>query len=59
MIKVLICSASPDRLSNNAVLRNYVARGFGELPGVAAVRSCSYETAELHARAFGPDLGRR
>ncbi|MEM5386449.1 glycosyltransferase [Paraburkholderia phymatum] len=56
IIRVLVCSASPDSINNNAQLRGYVGEGFRELLGDAAVRVCSLEVAEFCAEAFGPQL---
>lgn len=55
-MNVLICSASPDRVNNNAVLRSYVARGFVEVLGEKQVMSCSLDYAANAAQHFRPDL---
>lgn len=55
-IKVLVCSASPDRVNNNAVLRNYVARGFAQLVGDERTMCCSLDLAETAVLRFKPDL---
>ncbi|TMU80258.1 hypothetical protein FGA82_10820 [Pseudomonas fluorescens] len=55
-MKVLICGASPDRVNNNAVLRNYVARGFSEILNDESVTSCSLDISNETAKSFLPDL---
>ena len=55
-MNVLICSASPDRVNNNAVLRSYVARGFAEVLSEKQVMSCSLDYAVNAAQHFQPDL---
>jgi spore maturation protein CgeB len=54
--RVLVCSASPDLINNNAQLRNYVAEGFRDVMGDAAVRVSSLEAAEYIAEEFAPQL---
>jgi spore maturation protein CgeB len=55
-LKVLVCSASPDRVNHNAILRNYVARGFADLLGDEQVMYCSLDLAETAVNRFKPDL---
>lgn len=55
-MKVLICSASPDRINNNAILRNYVARGFRKILGEDRVRCCSLDVAYEVAALSKPEL---
>ncbi|WP_250538464.1 MULTISPECIES: glycosyltransferase [unclassified Caballeronia] len=54
--RVLVCSASPDSINNNAQLRGYVAEGFRAILGDAAVRVTSLEAAEYCAEEFAPQL---
>lgn len=54
--QVLICSASHDAVNSNAVLRNYVARGFAQLLGERNIRSTSLSGAEGALEAFSPAL---
>jgi spore maturation protein CgeB len=54
--KVLVSSASPDRVNHNAVLRNYVARGFSDVVGGEKVMYCSLDLAETAVQHFKPDL---
>ncbi|MGF0236898.1 CgeB family protein [Rhodococcus sp. IEGM1300] len=55
-MKVLICGASPDRINNNAILRNYVANGFREILGDEQVSCGSLDIASELAELFRPDL---
>jgi spore maturation protein CgeB len=55
-MKVLICSASPDRLNTNAALLHYVGRGFGEILPQECVMTCSYDYAVEAAKGFHPGL---
>lgn len=55
-MNVLICSASPDLVNNNAVLRSYVGRGFADMLGDAQVMNCSLDYAVDAAKHFRPDL---
>ncbi|BDB25192.1 glycosyltransferase [Cupriavidus sp. P-10] len=55
-IKVLVCSASPDRVNHNAVLRNYVARGFEGVLQPGHVIATSLDSAVESAKRFRPDL---
>ncbi len=55
-MKVLICSASPDRLNTNAVLLTYVGRGFSEVLPKGNVTTSSYDRAVEAAKEFQPDL---
>lgn len=54
--KVLVCGASPDRVNNNAVLRNYVARGFEEALTEERVMATSLDYAVDAVWQFRPDL---
>lgn len=54
--KVLVASASPDRVNHNAVLRQYVARGFMEVLGPSQVVESSFDRSEAAAREFSPDV---
>jgi len=53
--RLLVASASPDRVNHNAVLRRYVARGAAECLGAAHVMDCSLDLAETAAYTFMPD----
>ena len=55
-IKVLVCSASPDQVNNNSVLRGYVGRGFSELLPEGQVITCSLDYAVEAARRHHPEL---
>lgn len=55
-MKVLVCSASPDRVNHNAVLRTYVANGFAEVLSEQQVMACSLDYAAQAASHFQPDL---
>ncbi|MVV48176.1 hypothetical protein EJA72_07955 [Pseudomonas sp. PB120] len=55
-MKVLICGASPDRINNNAILRNYVAQGFRQVLGDDLVACCSLDIANEVAKLTRPDL---
>jgi spore maturation protein CgeB len=55
-MKVLVCSASPDEVNNNAVLRGYVGRGFSEILPQGNSMSCSLDCAVEVAKQFRPDL---
>jgi len=55
-MKVLICSASPDWLNHNAVLRGCVGRGFVDSLSQENVVACSLEYAVEAARRLAPDL---
>lgn len=55
-IKIMICSASPDRVNNNAILRNYVARGFSQIVGNDRTACCSLDLAETAVLQFKPDV---
>lgn len=55
-IKVLVCSASPDRVNHNAVLRNYVARGFESVLQPEHVIATSFDSAVEAAKRFQPEL---
>lgn len=54
--RVLICSASPDRVNHNAVLRGFVANGFAEVLSEKRVLASSFDHAVEAARRFRPDL---
>ncbi|HXL72168.1 MAG TPA: glycosyltransferase [bacterium] len=54
--KVLICSASPDRLNHNAALLSYVGRGFSEALSPEQVMTSSYDYAVEAVQRFQPDL---
>jgi spore maturation protein CgeB len=54
--KVLVCSASPDQVNTNSVLRSYVGRGFSEILPVGNVMTCSFDYAVEAARRFHPEL---
>ena|GEM_PF-459015 len=54
--KVLICSASPDRLNHNAALLSYVGRGFSEILSQEQVMTSSYDYAAEAVKRFQPDL---
>ena len=54
--KVLICSASPDRLNHNAALLSYVGRGFSEVLSPEQVMTRSYDYAVEAVKRFQPDL---
>jgi spore maturation protein CgeB len=54
--RVLICSASPDSVNHNSVLRGYVATGFSTLLGGDQVRVSSLESAAQIVRAFAPQV---
>jgi len=56
LYKVMVCSASPDRINNNAILRNYVARGFAEVLTEECVMSTSLDFAVDAIWQFQPDL---
>lgn len=53
---VLVCSASPDQVNTNTVLRSYVGRGFSEILPVGNVMTCSFDYAVEAARRFHPEL---
>jgi spore maturation protein CgeB len=55
-IKVLVCSASPDQVNHNAVLRGYVGRGFSEILPEGHVITCSLNHAVEAAQQFHPEL---
>ena len=55
-LKVLICSASPDQVNQNAMLRNYVGRGFSEILTEDLVMTSSLDYAVEAAKTFHPDL---
>ena len=55
-LRVLICSASPDSVNHNSVLRGYVATGFRALLGAAQVRVSSLESAAQTVRTFVPQI---
>jgi spore maturation protein CgeB len=55
-IKVLVCSASPDQVNNNSVLRGYVGRGFSDILPEGNVMTCSFDFAVEAAKRFHPDL---
>ncbi len=55
-IRVLVCSASPDRVNHNAVLRNYVARGFESVLQPGNVIATSFDLAAEAAKRFRPEL---
>lgn len=55
-MKVLICGASPDRINRNAILRNYVARGFRQVLGEEQVSCCSLDIASEVATLSRPHL---
>lgn len=54
--KVMVSGASPDRLNNNAILRQYLGRGFAEIVGEKNVLTCCLEQAHIEARVFKPNL---
>jgi len=55
-LKVLVSSASPDRVNYNAVLRHYVGEGFAQVLGADCVMTCSLDHSSEAARRFQPDL---
>jgi len=55
-LKVLVCSASPDQINQNAMLRNYVGRGFAEVLPEGHVMTSSFEYAVEAAKRFHPEL---
>jgi len=54
--RVLICGASPDNHNRNVVLRQYVADGFAQIPGIADVVNAPLEHAALHFEVLRPEL---
>jgi spore maturation protein CgeB len=54
--KVLICSASSDRVNSNAILREYVGRGFAELLPEENVMTCSLDFSVEATKYFNPDI---
>lgn len=55
-MNVLICSGTPDRLNTNAVLRDYVGRGFAEVIPHGRVMTSSFDYAVGAAARMEPDL---
>ena len=55
-IKVMISGASPDNLNNNAILRQYLGKGFAEILGDENVLTSCLEEAHTKARDFKPNL---
>lgn len=55
-LKVLVCSASSDKINRNALLRNFVGRGFAELLTAENVLSCSLDYAVEATRQLQPEL---
>jgi spore maturation protein CgeB len=55
-LKVLVCSASPDQVNHNAVLRGYAGRGFSEILPEGHVMTCSFEHAIEATKRFHPEL---
>lgn len=54
--RVLISSASPDHANRNAAMRGYVAAGFGEILGSAAVGNLPLHLAPAAIARDGPEL---
>lgn len=54
--KVLICSASPDAVNNNSILRKYVFTGFADILGQENVLESALESSVFAAKNFHPDL---
>jgi spore maturation protein CgeB len=55
-LKVLVCSASPDSVNQNSILRDFVGRGFAELLPPGNVFTCSLDYAIEAAKFHRPEL---
>lgn len=55
-LKVLVCGAAPNEVNSNAVLREYVGRGFCEVLSNENVLTCSFERSVEAAKQFHPEL---
>lgn len=54
--RVLVTGASPDNQNRNVVLREYVAEGFAQVPGIAEVVNTPLEHAAAHFDTLRPEL---
>lgn len=54
--RAMVCSASPDYINNNSILRKYVYSGFVELLGSTSVLESTLDSAVFNANIFNPDF---
>jgi len=54
--RVLVTGASPDNQNRNVVLRQYVAEGFQQVPGIEQVVNAPLEFAASHFDSLRPEL---